>query len=87
MILDNVGLAEYPRIGLIVLTRARSMKTRLWMLASHQPRKRTCEVPTRTSLQSGTVYDLIVDSEFATAIVDDQNTNTTTAIGEGLVKS
>ena len=45
------------------------------------------EVPIKTSLQSGTVDDLIVNSELATAIVDDQNTNTTTAIGEGLIES
>lgn len=31
--------------------------------------------------------DLVVDSELATSIIDDQNTNTAAAIGEGFIES
>lgn len=40
-----------------------------------------------SSLQSGAMDDLVVHSKLTASIIDDQNANTATAVGEGLVKS
>ena len=41
----------------------------------------------QASLQPRAVNDLVIHSKLATSIIDDQNTNTTTAVGKGIVKS
>ena len=38
-------------------------------------------------LQPGAVNDFVVDGELATTIIDDQDADTTAAIGEGIIQS